>query len=50
MKTITVPEREQLSFGVQSILESMEKKMGKNSQVVCNHWLFIIRFKIDVGN
>ena len=29
MKTISVPEKEQLSFGAQSILESVEKKMGK---------------------
>ena len=29
MKTITVPEKEQLSFGAQSILGSIEKKMGK---------------------
>jgi len=29
MKTISVPEKEQLSFGSQSILESVEKKMGK---------------------
>lgn len=29
MKTISVPEKEQLSFGTQSILESVEKKMGK---------------------
>ena len=29
MKTISVPEKEQLSFGAQSILEFIEKKMGK---------------------
>ncbi|NML57673.1 carboxymuconolactone decarboxylase family protein [Chryseobacterium cheonjiense] len=29
MKTISVPEKEQLGFGSQSILESVEKKMGK---------------------
>jgi hypothetical protein len=29
MKTISVPEKEQLSFGAQSILESVEKKWEK---------------------
>ncbi|MEF9478813.1 carboxymuconolactone decarboxylase family protein [Chryseobacterium sp. 1B4] len=29
MKTISVPEKEQLSFGSKSILDSVEKKMGK---------------------
>jgi hypothetical protein len=29
MKTISVPEKEQLSFGSKSILESVEKKWEK---------------------